>query len=133
MELLLSIFSSILKVENTITISLCSVVFALVFRYFRRSSYKNLPPGPWQWPVLGNLPLMLHSRIWLKQHSHELMTELAGRYGNIFTIGMPGGASRIIVLNDFKMIKEAFQRRELSDRRPTPKHLGERTGGEGRL
>ena len=77
---------------------------------------RNLPPGPINWPVLGNVFDVLVSS-YNKEQVHELMTRLAKTYGKIFSFGL-GNGNRVILLSDIDLIKEAFQKPELSDRIP---------------
>ena len=97
------------------TIMLCIVVFMVMFFYFRRP--KTTPPGPYGWPLIGSLPMLMLSSFH-KEHVHDLMYRLSQKYGNVFSLQF-GGNSRVIVLNDLKSVKEAFQKPAITDRIPS--------------
>ncbi|XP_072041656.1 cytochrome P450 2J6-like [Amphiura filiformis] len=107
--------SKMLSVQNVWATSLCFLVFVCLFYYFRRP--QNIPPGPRRWPLIGNLPTVVYSA-WRKEHVHDLMTRLSKKYGKVFSLDF-GGTTRVIILNDTKVIREAFQKPELSDRVPS--------------
>lgn len=60
---------------------------------------KNFPPGPIGLPILGYLPF-------LKKTLHESLRDIGQGYGSVFSL--PLGHKFIIVLNDWKAIKEAL-------------------------
>ena len=107
-----AILSNLLHLENLRTYLLCLAVFAFLYWYFQKPT--NVPPGPFQWPLIGSLPILLRSA-WRQEHPHDLMHRLSQRYGKVFSLGVGTGV-RVVVLNDFKSIKEGFQKAELSDR-----------------
>ena len=63
------------------------------------STPDNLPPGPFSLPIVGTLPF-------LGVDVREPLRRLSGRYGDIFTVYF--GARRVIILNSYEAIKEAF-------------------------
>ncbi|XP_038078489.1 cytochrome P450 2J6-like [Patiria miniata] len=95
-------------VLNTRTLLIGIVVFLVLFRTLRRP--RNLPPGPWGWPVLGNLPQIMASG----DKMHELFSKLTKRYGNI--IHVEAGGISMVVLHGHDTAKEAFSQYELSAR-----------------
>ena len=81
------------------TILVFLVTFLLFYLFFNRDRSKNLPPGPFQWPLLGSLP-------YLTGDIRERFKELGRKYGDVYTIYI--GSKRTIVLNSYEATKEAF-------------------------
>ncbi|XP_038077532.1 cytochrome P450 2J6-like [Patiria miniata] len=100
-----------IDVLNTRTLLIGIVVFLALFRFLRRP--RNLPPGPWGWPILGNLPQMMSS----EGTMFEFFSKLTKRYGNI--IHVKGGGISIVFLHGHNTVKEAFSQHQLSGR-PEP-------------
>ncbi|KAK9503987.1 hypothetical protein O3M35_010436 [Rhynocoris fuscipes] len=71
---------------------------------------KTLPPGPWGLPIFGYLPF-------LKQEAHVHFGELAEKYGGIFSLSL--GNQFLVILSDYKIIREAFRREEFTNRPDT--------------
>lgn len=76
-----------------------------IYLYVRR--LRSLPPGPWGLPIIGYLPF-------LKGDAHICFTELSNKYGPIFSTKL--GDQLIVVLSDYRHIREAFRREEFSGR-----------------
>jgi len=68
---------------------------------------KNLPPGPCGIPFFGIL-------FTLNMEFHLKLTEWANKYGKAISFMM--GTTRMVVLSDYKLIKKAFAKVELSSR-----------------
>ena len=77
------------------------VVFLVTISYAYTSKLRNrrLPPGPFPWPIFGNLLSVYKGR-------HLSLAQLANRYGNIMCVYL--GNIRMIVVSDAKMAKELF-------------------------
>jgi hypothetical protein len=60
---------------------------------------RSLPPGPWPWPLFGNL-------FSLGAHPHQAMAQLAERYGSIMSLFF--GSVRVVILSDASTAKELF-------------------------
>lgn len=75
------------------------IVLIGIFLMTRKSNivYSDAP-GPWAWPVLGNLPS-------LGKKPHEYLTSLRSKYGDIYQIMM--GSRPTIVLNGINAIRKA--------------------------
>ncbi|XP_002731660.1 cytochrome P450 18a1-like [Saccoglossus kowalevskii] len=74
--------------------------FLTIYYFYRvRRNPRNLPPGPWGWPILGYLP---H----LGSKPHLTFVEMVKTYGSIFRV--PMGSQEVVVLNGYKVIKEAL-------------------------
>ncbi|KAK9879857.1 hypothetical protein WA026_008361 [Henosepilachna vigintioctopunctata] len=71
---------------------------------------KSLPPGPWGLPILGSLPF-------LKGDLHLHFRDLAHKYGSLFSTRL--GSQLIIVLSDYKTIRDAFRKEEFTGRPKT--------------
>ena len=71
----------------------------------------GLPPGPFSWPVIGNLHL-------LGNKPHQRLTELAKTFGDVYRLQM--GTRRVIVLNSLDSVKETLVKksRDFSSRPP---------------
>ncbi|CAG7720035.1 unnamed protein product [Allacma fusca] len=70
----------------------------------RQRKYR-LPPGPWSFPIVGNLQ-------WLQKFPWIYLSTLGKTYGPIATIKF--GRARVFLLNDIETWKEAFRREEFS-------------------
>uniref|UniRef100_T1KYC9 Cytochrome P450 n=1 Tax=Tetranychus urticae TaxID=32264 RepID=T1KYC9_TETUR len=68
---------------------------------------RKLPPGPWGLPFVGYLPFLRHD-------SQNQMTELAAKYGPVFSFKC--GKFDLIVINQWKFIKEALTNEHLLGR-----------------
>ncbi|XP_022081180.1 cytochrome P450 2J6-like isoform X2 [Acanthaster planci] len=88
----------------------------LVLRWLLGRS-KNLPPGPWGFPVLGSIPAIAWA-MWKGLEPHHLFEKYAMNYGPVFRVNIFN--KTVVVLNDYASVKEAFQHPQLSDR---PKSL----------
>ncbi|XP_019936176.2 cytochrome P450 2J6-like [Paralichthys olivaceus] len=75
-------------------------VFILTTDYIKNRRPVSFPPGPWALPVVGNMFTVDHSR------THESLTELGRRYGDVFSLRM--GSAWMVVLNRFEVLKEAL-------------------------
>ncbi|KAL4234233.1 hypothetical protein ACF0H5_005884 [Mactra antiquata] len=77
-----------------------AVVLVVILLFGVRGKKKaSSAPGPWGWPVLGNLPQ-------LGVKPHKTLTSLRRRYGDIYQIRM--GSCPTVVLNGVKVIKQAL-------------------------
>ncbi|XP_070687941.1 cytochrome P450 2J2-like [Pempheris klunzingeri] len=76
------------------------VVFILTADYIKNRRPVSFPPGPWAFPIVGNIFTVDHNR------THESMTQLAEKYGNVYSLRM--GQMWMVVLNGFETLKEAL-------------------------
>ena len=74
-------------------------VFLFCYNYFAKESWKRLPPGPLTLPLIGSLPF-------LGLDIREPLRKMAAKYGDVYTIYL--GSRRVVVLNGYDVIKEAF-------------------------
>lgn len=84
---------------DTILLSLIVGLLILFCLYFRKN--RNLPPGPYPIPFIGNLILFKKD-----QRGYKAYTKLSEKYGNIYTLHC--GSTLIIILNGYDAINEAF-------------------------
>ncbi|XP_038059930.1 cytochrome P450 2J6-like [Patiria miniata] len=93
------------------TVLLCVVVL-LVLRWFLGRP-KNLPPGPWGFPLIGSV-LAIHREMRRGVEPHDLFMRYAAKYGPVFRLKIFN--KTVVVLNDYTSVKEAFQHPQLNDR-----------------
>ncbi|XP_018429385.1 PREDICTED: cytochrome P450 2K1-like, partial [Nanorana parkeri] len=78
-----------------------SILYILNILYkCNNGNVKNFPPGPWAWPLIGNLHI-----IDLKK-AHISYRELAKKYGEVFSVKM--GTKQIVVLAGYEAVKDAL-------------------------
>lgn len=104
------VFTLVLSASLFRVLLISILVFLLVKLYLSRSSSLPLPPGPLGVPVLGFLPF-------IGKDFHLTLTGLAVKYGPIYQIYL--GSKRVVVINDAKIIKEAFRQPVFSGRPDT--------------
>lgn len=68
---------------------------------------QKLPPGPWGLPFFGYLPF-------LKGDVHLQFSKLAKKYGSMFSARL--GTQLVVVISDYRIIRESFRREEFSGR-----------------
>ncbi|XP_031117370.1 geraniol 8-hydroxylase-like [Ipomoea triloba] len=66
---------------------------------------KKLPPGPFPWPVIGNLHL-------LGNQPHKSLARLAGKYGPVMNLKL--GMINTVVISSSNMAKQALQKQDLT-------------------
>ncbi|XP_033643982.1 cytochrome P450 2J6-like isoform X2 [Asterias rubens] len=93
---------------NLRTVILGLTIFAFLFWLCRRP--KNLPPGPYGWPLLGYIPQLAMT----KEPIHEALAKLGQRYGNVVSFSVAN--QLVVVLQDYDVMKEAFAQHQLSGR-----------------
>ncbi|XP_035687441.1 steroid 17-alpha-hydroxylase/17,20 lyase-like [Branchiostoma floridae] len=82
---------------TTISASLLVVLFVTWFmEYIKRW---RMPPGPFPWPIIGNLPMFAGK-------SHLTFIDLAKKYGDVFSLKQ--GMTDVVVLNSVDAVREAL-------------------------
>ncbi|XP_035714572.1 methyl farnesoate epoxidase [Folsomia candida] len=84
-----------------------SFVALIYFIFLKKPKWKNAPPGPSGYPLVGNLFQM-------DKHNHFTFSKWAKEYGPIFKIDL--ASMRMIVVSDYKMVKEIFSDSAFSGR-----------------
>ena len=74
-------------------------------QWYRR--VRSLPPGPWGLPLFGYLPFM-------DGDVHLKFAEMAKKYGSMFSAKL--GTQLVVVLSDYRIIRETFRREEFTGR-----------------
>ncbi|XP_072040944.1 cytochrome P450 2J4-like [Amphiura filiformis] len=98
------------------TILVCVVAFLVISWWTRKP--KNLPPGPWTWPILGSLPNLGISLYRSGLQPHQFMAKLTKHYGKVYSLYL--GNQLLVILNSAESVREAFQNQYLVHR-PTIK------------
>ncbi|XP_030012452.1 cytochrome P450 2J2-like [Sphaeramia orbicularis] len=111
-----SLFSGFFVNLDATALLLFIVVFILTADYIKNRRLTGFPPGPTALPIVGNIFTLDHKR------THESMTELAGRYGDVYSLRM--GQRWVVVLNGFEAVTQALvtQGDSFSDRPGLPLH-----------
>ena len=82
-------------VETVLSLLVVSLIWSVVSSYIKR---RNMPPGPFPFPFVGNFPQML-------RYSADPFSKLAEIYGDIYTLVFPTGNT--VVLNTASLVREA--------------------------
>lgn len=108
--------SSVLSNANVAAFLLFLLVFFLLYWKKRDSVYRNIPPGPKPWPVVGNfggflVPSFILRRTGQRVSSSPIspMEGLAGlsrTYGDVFSLFV--GTQLMVVLNGYEAVKDAL-------------------------
>lgn len=88
------------------------ILIVLTIWYSRRA--RNLPPGPFGWPLFGYLPQLAYAHLYKGDKLHLILSNLAKKHGKIFSVNVRG--TPVIVLNDAVLVREAFQIPALCDK-----------------
>ncbi|XP_038058682.1 cytochrome P450 2J6-like [Patiria miniata] len=107
----MSVLQNMMWLLDVRTVLLCVVVL-LVLRWFLGRP-KNLPPGPWGFPLIGSVPAIVRE-IRRGVEPHDLFIRYAAKYGPVFRLQIFNKTA--VVLNDYTSVKEAFQHPQLQDR-----------------
>uniref|UniRef100_A0A3Q1FYC2 Cytochrome P450 2J6-like n=1 Tax=Acanthochromis polyacanthus TaxID=80966 RepID=A0A3Q1FYC2_9TELE len=95
---------------NFKSLLLLTVVFIIAADFVKNCRPVGFPPGPWAFPVVGNLFSFDHTR------THEVLTQ----YGDVYSLRM--GKKWLVVVNRSELLKEALitQGDSLADRPDLP-------------
>ncbi|MCL7044523.1 hypothetical protein MKW94_006736, partial [Papaver nudicaule] len=96
-------FLSSLPPTTIIAIVSSTLVLFLLKTIFRRKNWRNSPPGPIGWPILGYLP-------YLTDRLHEDLFKLAKVHGPIYSLKM--GQKAAIVVSSPEITKEILKHKD---------------------
>ena len=105
---------SFITVDFDIKMILLYVLVVLVISWWVRRRYTHLPPGPWGLPFIGSLPNLALESYRTGLPPAQLLNKISEKYGKVFCMNMAG--TLVVVLNDFKSVKDGFHDSRLSDR-----------------
>ncbi|XP_072048804.1 cytochrome P450 2U1-like [Amphiura filiformis] len=88
------------------------LLFLLVVWWIQQP--RNLPPGPWRFPIIGFVPQMIWSTFFKREELHMLATRLGQIYGKICSFDLFGMV--FVVINDYDVMKEASNNPVHSDK-----------------
>ncbi|XP_074491649.1 cytochrome P450 2J2-like isoform X3 [Sebastes fasciatus] len=113
MDSIFSIFGSYVDWDVK-RLLLFTAVLILTADFIKNRRPGSFPPGPRAFPIVGNLFTVDYKR------THESMTQLAGIYGDVYSLRM--GQAWVMVINRFEVLKEALvnQGDSLADRPDLP-------------
>ncbi|XP_072050914.1 cytochrome P450 2J4-like [Amphiura filiformis] len=94
------------------TVLLCVTAFVILWWWLQKP--KNLPPGPWGWPLVGYIPNLVVALYRTGLDPPQLFAKMSTKYGPVFSMRI--GGKLIVVLNKHSIIKEAFHNPHISNR-----------------
>lgn len=95
--------------SNIITCIVGMTTFWLLLGLFTRFR-RRTPPGPWGFPLLGCLPHL----IFTKKSIRTVFQNWYFKYGPIYSLRL--GTANVVVLCDYRSVKEALVRPEFQER-----------------
>ncbi|XP_040567235.1 cytochrome P450 18a1 [Lepeophtheirus salmonis] len=116
----MALLTKILSGEIQHLIVLIAFLTLLYILKHLKKSFKDLPPGPIGYPIVGIIPL-------IKKEFHLLLFDYAMKFGKIVSLKM--GGETVVVLSDYQTIKKAFSCKYFSARPKT--ELSQLLGGYG--
>lgn len=62
------------------------IILLGLFLHFKNANRKigNLPPGPYQWPLIGSVPQIVMADA---KFPHRALAKLSQKYGNVMGLG----------------------------------------------
>ena len=92
------------------------VVFFIIWIAFHsRAVTDSLVPGPYGWSVFRLTPTFLRLS-WNGLTFPEILIHLSKQFGPMYSLGF--GRQRLLILNGFEELKEAWHHPDLNDRAP---------------
>ncbi|XP_063771270.1 cytochrome P450 2K6-like [Pseudophryne corroboree] len=109
----------------TILLYIITCVFVAAVLYKRKSRiHPNYPPGPWPFPIIGNIHILNFKR------PHVTIQKLAKKYGSVFSIEI--GCQKMVVLCGCETVRDALvNHAEEFSERPTIPSFENLTKGYG--
>ncbi|KAF8398768.1 hypothetical protein HHK36_014626 [Tetracentron sinense] len=103
MSTITTYLSSLPLFTKTLAIATSIIAFLLLPVIIRRRNWRDSPPGPIGWPILGYLP-------YLTERLHEDLFHLAETYGPLFSLQM--GQKSAIVVSSPEIAREILKQKE---------------------
>lgn len=100
---------SLLLNANVAALIIIALALVALYQKQRNLRYKNIPPGPKPWPMVGNFGgFLVPSGILRKRiiNPTDGLAELAKVYGNIYSLFV--GSQLIVVLNGYEAVRDAL-------------------------
>ncbi|KAL9323778.1 hypothetical protein ACSQ67_008635 [Phaseolus vulgaris] len=72
--------------------------------FFPTRKFRNLPPGPFSYPIVGNL-------LQLQQPFHRTFTQLSQKYGKVFSLWF--GPRLVVVASSQSVVQECFTKNDI--------------------
>eukprot|EP00058_Branchiostoma_floridae_P018240 XP_002603729.1 hypothetical protein BRAFLDRAFT_233426 [Branchiostoma floridae] len=115
MECLTEILTTVYRYLDMSTLLLAACVCLMTYWYLQTP--RNLPPGPWAWPVLGNIPLFMKSKF---DFFPDTITDLAWQYGDVMTFWNARDLN--VVISGYRTIRSVLVKRaeDFSSRKAPP-------------
>ena len=89
---------------SLITLIIFLLAFKLFFSQTKKRHYKNLPPSPPSYPIIGHLHL-------LKPPLHRTFHNLSSKYGDVFSLWL--GTRRVVVVSSPSAVEECFTKNDI--------------------
>ncbi|XP_072018492.1 cytochrome P450 2U1-like [Amphiura filiformis] len=93
------------------SIVLLVLVFLMVAWWMQRP--RNLPPGPWRFPIVGFFPQLMWY-LYKGEELHMIVTRLGHKYGKIYSFDLFGLV--VVIINDFSIMQQGFNDPALSNK-----------------
>lgn len=100
---------SVLLNANVAALIIIALALVALYQKQRNLRYKNIPPGPKPWPVVGNFGGFLVPSCILRKriiNPTDGLAELAKDYGNIYSLFV--GSQLMVVLNGYEAVRDAL-------------------------
>ncbi|XP_072019394.1 cytochrome P450 2U1-like [Amphiura filiformis] len=107
----MALSSSLIDWLNVKSIVLLVLVILMVAWWMQRP--RNLPPGPWRFPIVGFFPQLLWY-MYKGEELHMIVTRLGHKYGKIYSFNLFGLV--VVVINDFSIMQEGLNDPALSNK-----------------
>ena len=101
---------------NTLLIGLCVFLLLRLLHQSTTTRDTTSPDGFYGYKVIYLFPSALIDGLLKGLYFHELLIKWGKRFNGMFSICFPG--IRLLVINDFEALKEAFKHPDLNDRAP---------------
>ncbi|XP_072019393.1 cytochrome P450 2J5-like [Amphiura filiformis] len=95
--------STLIDWLNVKSIVLLVLVILMVAWWLQRP--RNLPPGPWRFPIVGFFPQLMWY-MYKGEELHMIVTRLGHKYGKIYSFDLFGLV--VVVINDFSIMQEGL-------------------------